>query len=78
VLNAIQTLRKMAMDAGTLKSTEQQQVEVQTSAPSESQVAGQSAPNQTIIIQPAQPNVVYVPSYNPSTVYGAPAQSPPG
>ena len=78
VLNAIQTLRKMAMDAGTLKSTEQQGVEVQPAAPSESQLAGQPAPNQTIIIQPAQPNVVYVPSYNPSTVYGAPVQSPPG
>src|SRR3984893_3121956 len=78
VLNAIQTLRKMAMDAGTLKSTPQQQVEVQAAAPPESQVAGQPATNQTIIIQPAQPNVVYVPSYNPSTVYGAPVQSPPG
>src|ERR1700719_4625931 len=64
VLNAIQTLRKMAMDAGTLKSTAQQEVEVQPAAPSESQLAGQGTPNQTIIIQPAQPNVVYVPSYN--------------
>jgi hypothetical protein len=38
----------------------------------------QAAPQQTIIIQPAEPNVVYVPQYNPSTVYGAPVQSPPG
>src|SRR6202030_465469 len=49
VLNAIQTLRKMAMDAGTLKSTPQQQVEVQAAARPESQVAGQPATNQTII-----------------------------
>ncbi len=78
VLNAIQTLRKMALDAGTLKSTEQQQVEVQAAPSTENQGAGQPGQNQTIIIQPAQPNVVYVPSYNPATVYGAPVQSPPG
>ena len=78
VLNALQTLRKMAMDAGTLKSTEQQQVEVQAAPSAENQVAGQPGRNQTIIIQPAQPTVVYVPSYNPATVYGAPVQTPPG
>src|SRR6266849_611539 len=78
VLNAIQTLRKLALDAGTLKSTEQQQVEVQAAPSTENQGAGQPGQNQTIIIQPAQPNVVYVPSYNPATVYGAPVQSPPG
>jgi Protein of unknown function (DUF3300) len=78
VLDAIQTLRKMAMDAGTLKSTEQQKVEVQAAPPAESHGTSQPVQNQTIIIQPAQPNVVYVPSYNPSTAYGAPVQSPPG
>jgi len=78
VLNAIQTLHKMAIDAGTLKSTEQQVVAVEAAPPAENQVASQPASNQTIIIQPAQPNVVYVPSYNPATVYGAPVQSPPG
>ncbi len=31
-----------------------------------------------MIIQPAQPTTVYVPQYNPATVYGAPVQSPPG
>jgi uncharacterized protein DUF3300 len=78
VLNAIQVLRTMAMDAGTLKSTAQQEVLVQAAPQAETQGAGQPAPQQTVIIQPAQPNVVYVPSYNPATVYGAPVQSPPG
>jgi hypothetical protein len=78
VLDAIQGLRKMAMDAGTLKSTGQQKVEVQAAPSVESESTGQAGQNQTIIIQPAQPNVVYVPSYNPATVYGAPVQSPPG
>jgi hypothetical protein len=76
VMNAIQTLRKMATDAGTLKTTPQQKVEVQT-APAAQQAGGSSA-EQTIIIQPAQPSVVYVPQYNPQAVYGAPVAPPPG
>jgi hypothetical protein len=32
-------------------------------------------PPQTIVIQPAQPTVVYVPTYNPTVVYGAPVAS---
>ncbi|WP_238474252.1 DUF3300 domain-containing protein [Pseudomonas cavernicola] len=40
-------------------------------APAESTVVvQQSAATQTIIIEPAQPQTVYVPSYNPSVVYG--------
>ena len=80
VMAAIQTLRNRAVSAGTLKSTPEQKIEVQpASAPVAAQAEGQqTAPQQTIIIQPAEPNVVYVPQYNPSTVYGAPVQSPPG
>jgi hypothetical protein len=81
VLNAIQVMRKRAMDAGTLKSTPQQTVEVQSTPPASGTSGGQSAvsaPAQTIIVNPAQPNTVYVPEYNPSSVYGAPVQSPPG
>ena len=55
VMDAVQRLRKEAQAAGTLKSTEQQTVE---------------AKGDTIIVQPADPQVVYVPSYNPATVYG--------
>jgi hypothetical protein len=36
------------------------------------------APPQTIVIQPAQPQVVYVPTYNPAVVYGAPVPVYPG
>ena len=81
VLNTIQVLRKRAMDAGTLKSTPQQTVQVQPAAPASETSGGESAvpaPQQTIIVNPAQPNTVYVPEYNPSSVYGAPVQSPPG
>lgn len=77
VLHAIQVLRRRAMQAGTLKSTSQQRVVMQE-APSgggQPQVGQQP---QVIVIQPAQSNVVYVPEYNPTTVYGAPMPQPPG
>ena len=77
VMNAIQTLRNMAMAAGTLKSTPQQTVQVQP-APPAAQGAAQPSVQQTVIIQPAQPNTVYVPQYNPTTAYGAPIAAPPG
>src|SRR5262249_53474206 len=81
VLNTIQLMRKRAMDAGTLKSTPQQTVEVQPAPPASDTSGGQSAvpaPQQPIIVNAAQPNTVNVPEYNPSSPYGAPVQSPPG
>jgi Protein of unknown function (DUF3300) len=77
VMNAIQVLRNMAVNAGTLKSTAQQQIEVQP-APPAAQGSAQPSVQQTVIIQPAQPNTVYVPQYNPTTAYGAPVPAPPG
>lgn len=56
VMNAIQRLRQRARAAGTLGSTPQQQV---------------LDVNGTIYILPAQPNVLYVPYYDPGTVYFA-------
>ncbi len=78
VLTAIQVLRNRAMAAGTLKSTPQQKVEVQ---PAPSLPAGEAQPaaaEHTVVIQPAQPNMVYVPQYNPTTAYGAPMEAPEG
>src|SRR6185503_1827610 len=62
VFASIQRLRKQAHDAGTLKTTPQQEVETQTT----------SSGQQVIIIEPANPQVVYVPQYNPQTVYVQP------
>ena len=56
VLASVQRLRRLAQNAGNLQSNEQQVVR------SEQQV---------IIIEPAQPQVIYVPAYNPTVVYGA-------
>ena len=60
-MDAVQRLRKAAQAAGQLKSTEQQKVVVQNPTPQQS----------VIVIEPAQPQVVYVPMYNPTVVYGA-------
>ena len=71
VMNAVQGLRKRAEDAGNLKSNDQQTVKV------EDKPTGDQS--QTIIIQPANPEVVYVPTYNPTVVFGVwpyPAYAP--
>jgi len=87
VMNAVQVMRQRASQAGNLKTNQQQNVSVQnqaagtTPAPASSgspQVIVVQAPAQTIIIQPAQPQVVYVPTYNPAVVYGSPVPVYPG
>ena len=60
VLDAVQRLRARAQQAGNLKTNEQQKVIVE-----------EAAPQQTVIkIEPAQPDQIYVPAYNPTYVYG--------
>jgi hypothetical protein len=61
VMDAVQRMRKKAQDKGTLKTTEQQKVETQ---------AVES--KQVIVIQQGNPQVVYVPTYDPVIVYGPP------
>jgi len=62
VMDAVQRMRKKAQDGGNLKSSEQQKVETKV-----------VESKQVIVIEQASPDVVYVPSYNPTVVYGAPA-----
>src|SRR6516162_1558867 len=90
VMNAVQVMRQRASAAGNLKSNQQQNVSVENPAPGSAPEAAPSggsaapqttivqSPPQTIIIQPAQPQVVYVPTYNPAVVYGAPVVVYPG
>lgn len=56
VMATAQRLRQEANKNGTLQSNEQQKVVVQ---------------QETIVIQPANPQVVYVPSYDPAYMYGS-------
>lgn len=59
VADSIQRLRAKAADAGNLQSGKEQTVTSQG-----------SGTDRTIVIAPANPEVVYVPAYNPNTVYG--------
>jgi hypothetical protein len=63
VMDAVQVMRKKAQDAGNLKNTPQQTVTEKDSA---------------IDIEPADPQVVYVPAYDPWQVYGYPVVAWPG
>jgi len=59
VMDAAQRMRKKAADAGNLKTSEQLKVTTQVVETKE-----------VIVIQQANPQVIYVPSYNPVVVYG--------
>jgi hypothetical protein len=60
VMAAVQALRAKAAAAGTLQTNTQQKVTTQT-----------QGSRKVIVIQPAKPDVVYVPAYDPLVVYGA-------
>ncbi|WP_369981774.1 DUF3300 domain-containing protein [Xanthomonas bundabergensis] len=74
VLDAIQVMRGRAQAQGHLRSTPQQRVQVVRRTVVEPVYADERIPppSQTIVIEPAQPDVVYVPRYDPEVVYGAP------
>ncbi len=57
VLDAVQRLRQMAREQGNLESTPEQNVSVQ---------------RDYIVIEPANPEVIYVPTYEPYYVYAEP------
>jgi hypothetical protein len=61
VMDAVQRMRKKAQGTGNLKSTEQQKVETKV-------IENKSV----IVVEQANPQVVYVPSYDPVVVYGPP------
>lgn len=62
VMDAVQRMRAKAKGTGALASNQQQVVETRVIESKE-----------VIVIEPASPEVVYVPSYDPTVVYGAPA-----
>ncbi|MGB9203537.1 MAG: DUF3300 domain-containing protein, partial [Terriglobales bacterium] len=63
VMDAVQAMRHKAQRAGSLKTTPQE-------------VVREDGPD--VDIEPADPNVVYVPAYNPWAVYGYPIVAWPG
>jgi hypothetical protein len=63
LMDAVQFMRKKAQDAGSLKTTPQQTV---------------TSEGSNVVIQPANPQIVYVPEYDPELVYGYPVALWPG
>jgi hypothetical protein len=63
VMDAVQAMRQRAQTAGNLRTTPQQTVDDQ---------------DLTVTIQPTNPEVVYVPAYDPWLVYGDPLVAWPG
>jgi uncharacterized protein DUF3300 len=72
VQTAIQTLRKQAEAAGNLKSSKEQKVS-RMAAPASTGYAG---PPEYIVIEPVEPDYIYVPVYDPVVIYGAGYWSP--
>jgi hypothetical protein len=62
-MDAVQEMRRRAQEAGNLKTTPQQTVTTQ---------------NSEIVVEPANPDMVYVPAYDPWVVYGDPILAWPG
>jgi hypothetical protein len=60
VMNAVQRLRGKAKDSGKLTSTEQMKVETKV-----------VESKNVVVIEQANPQVIYVPSYNPEVIWGA-------
>ena len=65
VLDAVQRLRKQAIDVGNLKTSEAMLVETQ-------QQEGQ----EVVVLKPPKPEVVYVPTYDPQLAYAPPPAAP--
>jgi hypothetical protein len=63
VMDAVQVMRRRAQNAGDLKTTSQQNVTTQGS---------------TIEVEPTDPEIVYVPAYDPWLAYGDPIMAWPG
>ncbi|MBK9387987.1 MAG: DUF3300 domain-containing protein [Planctomycetes bacterium] len=57
LMEAVQVMRRKALEAGQLKSTDEQKVSEQD--------------DQTIVVEQTSTEVVYVPTYYPSVVYGS-------
>jgi hypothetical protein len=65
-LDAVQRLRKQAMEVGNLQSSEQMKVETV-----------EQEGEDVVVLKPAEPQVVYVPQYDPVAAYApAPAAAP--
>ncbi len=80
VMDSVQRLRKQAKDAGNLKSSDEMKVTEESSTdttatpavqPEKTSTTTVEAPTTTIVIEQTDPEVVYVPGYDTTVVYGS-------
>jgi hypothetical protein len=69
VMDAVQRLRNKAYANGNLKTSKEQNVKVEPASATAPAAGGSST--QVVVIESSDPAVVYVPTYNPTVVYGA-------
>ena len=72
IQNAVQALRAKADEAGNLKSSKEQKVRRVAAPPS----TGYVGPPEYFVIEPVEPDYIYVPVYDPVVVYGPGYWSP--
>ncbi|MFD0979319.1 DUF3300 domain-containing protein [Tropicimonas aquimaris] len=66
VMNAVQVLRQQAIQTGALLDNDQQSVTLEEM---DATLSTSDAPAETVVIQPANPQTVYVPQYDQNVVY---------
>ncbi len=72
VFAAVQRLRRLAQANGKLESSPEQVVSTRQVTTEPASGSGQAPTQQEMLfIEPARPDTVYVPSYNPGVVYGS-------
>lgn len=71
VMDAVQKLRQLAQQTGSLKSTPQQTVTTTKRTVSASSSHSANSTPTVIKIESSDPQIVYVPNYNPTVVYGS-------
>ena len=73
VMDSVQRLRQLAQQTGSLKSSTEQKVITTTkkAVPVKQTVTAPVIPSNTVLTaNPVNPDVVYIPNYNPTVVYG--------
>ncbi len=65
VLAAVQAFRKKTQEAGNLKSDQYLTVETQEAPPPPGATVVEGSSSEVIVIQPTNPEVIYVPTYTP-------------
>jgi hypothetical protein len=68
VMDAVQSFRRKARDAGNLETDEKMKISEEPPELEEGETIPEGEPQQVIVIESSSPEVIYVPTYQPTTV----------